>query len=136
MVGAPTLGAGFYLLTTAVDQYHSTVGFSVRKEEVNSPVEILGGITNLSGSTSSDTDILYEFIQSQEMVETIDARLDLRSIYSKPDGDPWFAFNPDGSTEDLLDYWHRAVKIHYDSGTGLIELRVLAFAPEDAQTVA
>ncbi len=136
MVGVPTLGAALYLFGIAHDQYHSTVGFSVRKEEVNSPVEILGGITSLSGSSTSDTDILYEYIQSQEMVEMVDARLDLRAIYSKPDGDPYFAFDPGGNTEDMVAYWNRMVKIHYDSGTGLIELRVLAFTPDDAQTVA
>lgn len=136
MVGVPTLGAAWYLFGIASDQYHSTVGFSVRKEEVNSPVEILGGITSLSGSTSSDTDILYEYIQSQEMVETVDAQLDLRVMYSRPDNDPYFAFDPAGNTEDLLEYWNRMVKIHYDSGTGLIELRVLAFTPDDAQTIA
>ena len=132
----PTCGAGFYLYRIAVDQYHSTVGFSVRKEEISSPVDILGaGITNLSGSQTSDTDILYEFIQSQEMVEAVDAKLDLRTLYSKPDYDPVFAFDPTGSREDLVDYWNRVVRIFYDSGTQLIELRVTAFEPEDAQNI-
>ncbi|KNG92250.1 hypothetical protein ATO11_18500 [Pseudaestuariivita atlantica] len=136
MVAAPTGVAGWYLYTVAADQYHSTVGFSVRKEEINSPVEILGGITSLSGSATSDTDILYEFIQSQEMVEAVDAVLDLRAIYSKAPDDPVFSFDPSGSREDLVDYWNRVVRIFYDSGTQLIELRVTAFEAADAQAVA
>lgn len=125
-----------YLYLRAADQYASTVGFSVRTEETGSAIEILGGITDLGRSSSSDTDILYEYIQSQELVHRIDTELDLRAIYSRPDNDPVFTFNPEGSIEDLVRYWGRMVKIYYDSGTGLIELRVLAFRPEDATAIA
>ncbi len=136
MVVAPTIVAAWYLYTIADDQYASTVGFAVRKEEINSPVEILGGITQLSGSGSSDTDILYEFIQSQELVTKVDAALDLRAMYSKPSFDPVFAIDPEGTVEDLVDYWNRIVRIYYDNSTQLIELRVTAFTAEDAQAVS
>lgn len=136
LVLAPLAVSGWYLYTRAADQYASKVGFSVRKEEFNSPVDMLGGIARLSGSSSSDMDILYKYIQSQELVAAVDRDLDLRAIYAKPENDPVFAFDPSGSIEDLVDYWRRMVKISYDSGTGLIELRVNAFAPGDAQAVA
>lgn len=132
----PVLAVVWYLYVVAEDQYASTVGFSVRAEETNSAIELLGNISNMSSSSSSDTDILYEFIQSQELVEKIDARLDLQAIYSKPENDPYFSFDPSGSIEDLVAYWDRMVKIYYDSGTGLIEVRVLAFDPNDAQSIA
>ena len=126
----------WYLETRAADQYASTLGFSVRKEEVSSPTDFLVGISGVSSGSSSDTDILYEFIQSQQLVKRIDDKLDLYSLYSKPQNDPIFAFNPDSPLEDLVEYWSRMVKIYYDASTGLIELRVLAFAPEDAQKIA
>lgn len=132
---APLGAAGVYLYTIAVDQYASHVGFSVRKEEVGSAIEILGGITELSGSSSSDTDILYEFIQSQKMVRAVDARLDLQAIYTKPE-DPIFGLGEDNRIEALSAYWQRMVKISYDTSSGLIEIRVLAFDPDDAQAIA
>ena len=46
------------------------------------------------------------------------------------------AFDPDGTIEDLVAHWERKVSVIYDSGTGLIDLRVLAFDPEDARTIA
>ena len=55
----PALVTAFYLWTRAADQYASDVAFSVRTEEKGSAIELLGGITELSGSSSSDTDILY-----------------------------------------------------------------------------
>ncbi len=134
----PIIVAAWYLYARAADQYASNLGFSVRKEEVGSAVELLGGITELSGSSSSDTDILYKFLQSQKLVARIDQKLDLRTIWGRadPDVDPYFAYDNSGTIEDLLDHWERMIKISYDSGTGLIDLRVLAFAPEDAKLIA
>lgn len=126
----------YYLWGRAVDQYASTVGFSVRREETSSAMDLLGGISALSKSSSSDTDILYEFLKSQKLVADLDAKLDLRAIWSKPQGDPIYSFNTSGSIEDLVDYWSRMVRTSYDSTSGLIEVRVLAFTPEDATTIA
>lgn len=136
LVLAPVLTAGFYLYAIAKDQYISTVSFAVRTEELSSALSLLGGLTSLSGASSSDADILYQFIQSQELVQRVDEKLDLRAIYSKPTFDPYFAFSPEGSIEALVKYWHSVVKIAYDRSTGLIELQVHAFNPQDAQRIA
>ena len=136
LVVFPVLVSAWYLWMRAADQYASTVGFSVRTEEMSSAVELLGGITELSGSSSSDTDILYEFLQSQKLVADLDQQLDLRTIWSKPDNDPVFSYHAPGSIEDLVDYWQRMVQVSYDAGTGLIEVRVLAFEAEDATRIA
>ncbi|MDZ4313137.1 MAG: capsule biosynthesis protein [Cypionkella sp.] len=132
----PASLTAYYLWGRAVDQYASTVGFSVRREEVSSAMDLLGGISGLSKSSSSDTDILYEFLKSQKLVADLDADLDLRGIWSKPQGDPIYSFNTDGSIEDLVDYWSRMVRTSYDSTSGLIEVRVLAFDPKDATKIA
>ena len=132
----PLLVTGWYLYARAADQYASTVAFSVRTEEKSSALELLGGITELSGSSSSDTDILYEYLQSQKLVADIQAAVDLRAVWSRPGSDPVFAFDATGTIEDLVDYWNRMVKIYYDDGAGLIEVRVLAFDPDDATRIA
>lgn len=137
LVILPTVLAGWYLWTRATPRYVSTVGFSVRTEEAGSAIEMLGGIAELSGSSSSDPEILYNFIQSQELVRDIDERLDLRRLWAKgdPDRDPVFAYHPPGTIEDLVAYWQRMVKV-YDDDSGLLELHVQAFTPEDAQRIA
>lgn len=137
LVLAPILLSGFYLFTRAQDQYASVVGFTVRSEEATSASDLLGGLSTLGTSTSKDTDVLHEFLQSQILVEQIDARLDLRTLYARHHAtDPVLSFNPEGSIEDLVDFWNRMVRISYDAATGLIEVTVLAFAPEDARTIA
>jgi len=71
-------------------------------------------------------------------VRELDTALDLRTLWSKPGfrNDPVFTFDPDGSIEDLMAHWERKVTIVYDSGTGMIDLRVLAYSPQDAQLIA
>jgi len=132
----PIVLAAWYLYTRAADQYASLTAFSVRSEEMPMPLDVLGGLTNVSGVTSRDTDILYDFIQSSEIVKNIDAKLDLVEIYQGVEADPIFSFNSDGTIEDLSHYWNRMVRTEYDPGTGLIKVRVLAFSPEDAQAIA
>ncbi len=132
----PIILAAGYLYLRAVDQYASTVAFSVRTEAVTTPVELIGGLADITSTGSSDADILFEFIQSQEMVAALDAEIGLVEIYGAPDHDPIFAFDPSGAIEDLTRYWRRMVEVIYDPGTGLIEVRALAFAPEDARMIA
>ena len=132
----PVLVMAGYLYIFAANQYASTVGFTVRTEETGSAMEILGGLTSLSSASSSDTDVLYKFIQSQELVREMDATLDLRRIYGKPMLDPVFTLSEDASIEEMVDYWESMVRIYYDPGTGLMEIEARAFDPVDAQAIA
>jgi capsular polysaccharide transport system permease protein len=136
LVALPSASLFGYLYFKAHDQYASYVGFTVQSESPSTDLGILGGLTGLSSGSSSDTDILYEFIQSQQLVAEVDAAIDLRTLFTKAEGDFYYSFDPDGSIEDLLDYWERMLKVSYDSTTGLIELRVNAFTPEDAKAIA
>lgn len=136
LVLLPFLISGAYLWLIARDQYASTVAFSVRREEAQSSLDILGGMTRLAGSTSSDTDILHDFIRSQDLVAQIDADLDLRRIWSRAwPGDPVFAFDPDGTIEDLHAHWLRMVRLSYEPASGIITLRANAFDPEQARAI-
>lgn len=138
IVALPLAIVGYYLTERANDQYASVAGFSVRQEDSPGTAEMLGGLAQfMGGSSSAEADMLYEFIRSQDIVAAIDARLDLRSHYSAPYAtDPVFALDPESTIEELVEYWHRIVIVAYDQNTGLINLTVLAFDPEMAQTLA
>lgn len=139
LVILPTVLAAGYLWGIARDQYVSSVGFSVRKEDSSgASIDMLGGLSQMvQSSTASDTDILYDYLQSEDIVLRIDNNIDLRGKFSRvwPD-DPVFAFNPSGTIEDLAAHWRRQVKIHYDETTQLITLHVSAFTPEDSLEIA
>ena len=134
----PAILGGVYLFAVARDQYDSTTGFTVRKDEGGSATELLGGLASFTGgSASHDGDVLYEFIRSQEIVRRIDAKLDLRAHYTQNwPADPAFALWPGASIEDLHWFWDRMVRVSYDPSTGLMELKVFAFDPAMAQAIA
>lgn len=136
-VVAPVFAVNFYLWTVAEDQYVSTTGFTVRSQENSGASDLLGGLASFaSASTASDSDILFEFIQSQEMVRVVDQQLDLREHYSQHWPTDWaFAIWPDASIEQLVWYWSRVVKISYDSGSGLIEVQASAYDAEYSQAI-
>ncbi|KPP89235.1 MAG: capsular polysaccharide transport system permease protein [Rhodobacteraceae bacterium HLUCCA08] len=139
MVLAPLAVSVWYLWWVATDQYASTVGFTVRQEDSSPATAFLGGVAAElgGGGTQTDTDVLFEFIQSQDMVARLNARFDLVGHYARYwDQDPVLALWPDATIEDLVWYWGRIVRTSYDQSSGLIELRVLAFDPDFAQTLA
>ena len=120
----PVLLSAWYLWARAADQFASVTSFSVHREDGHPASALLGGLVGFPGSGSADTDILYQYIHSQQLVNELDATLDLRGMWSRPVGDPVFAFDDQGSVEDLVDYWQDMVSVQYDTATRLIEVRV------------
>lgn len=136
LVIVPIAVTVWYLYERAADQYASYVGFSVRSEDVQSSMDLLSGLTAFGSSGSKDSDILFEFIRTRDVVERIDRKLDLRSMFSRHyEQDPVFGYNNSGTIEDLHKYWGRMVSTDYDRGTGLIEIRVNAFDPVEAHNI-
>ncbi|WP_333828183.1 sugar transporter [Pararhodobacter sp.] len=133
-----TLTVG-YLYIFAEDQFASNTGFTVRTEETSSASDLVGGLSAFmgGGGGTTNTDVLYEFMQSQEIVERINARIDLAEHYSQTwPRDPVFSIWPDASIEDLLWYWRRVVRLSYDKSSGLIDMQVRARDAQTAQAIA
>lgn len=137
----PLLLVAAYLWVQAEDQYASTVGFTVRQEETASAGALAGGLAQIlgggSGSTGANTRVLYEYIQSQDLVARVHADLDLTAHYARNwPGDPVYAIWPDATIEELTRFWLRMVRISYDELSGLVEVQVRAHDASFAQAVA
>ncbi len=139
LVVLPVALVAGYLWVIATPQFASTAGFTVRQEEGASAGDFAGGLAKFvgGGSAGGDADILYEFIQSQQIVKRVDERLDLKRMFASTGRfDPLYSLSTDATIEEMLSYWRRAVRISYDQNTGLIELLTLAFTPEDAKRLS
>ncbi|TMV82772.1 sugar transporter [Thioclava sp. BHET1] len=137
VVIVPLAASTGYLLAYAADRYVSRVGFAVRAVQPVQSLDLLSGLIGSGGSTSGDTAMVYAYLQSQDLVQSLDEKLDLRRLFSRSYGqDPVFSLAPDAPLEDLLRYWNRMIGLTYDSATGLIELQVTAFSPRAAQRIA
>ncbi len=124
-----------YLYTRAADQYYSTAAFSVRSEELTSPLAALSAFTQVGNSTASDSAVLYDFIRAQPIIENLDAELDFRTLFNREAEDVVFSLGTDPTIEDLVDYWERVVDVSVDPTSGVVEVRVMAFRPDDAQRI-
>jgi capsular polysaccharide transport system permease protein len=134
----PVLASAAYLTALAEDQYASTTGFTIRQAETESASALLGGLTQMFGGANvGNADLLFEFLQSQEIVERIDERIDLRAHYSTTwPSDPIFSIWPDSTVEDLLSFWRRMVRVTYNQSSGLIVIQVRARDAVAAREIA
>jgi capsular polysaccharide transport system permease protein len=137
LVLAPFAASVWYLYARAADQYHSEVAFSIRSEQAGAAAAgLLGALTQIGSGSASDANIINEFIGSQKIVEEINAEIDLRAIFNRPEGDPVFTLGRNPSIEALLREWRRMVTVSYEPSTGIIHVRANTFTPGDARTIA
>ena len=133
----PVAAAAWYLFWIAADRYASRTAFSIRSNEVAAPVEFLGAITQLGGSSAAtDGQILYEYIHSQPMLERARHAVDLEAVWNRHPEDWICALGRDHPVEDVLWHWQRMVDVYLDSASGIVTVEARAFAPEDAQAIA
>lgn len=133
----PALACLWYLETLAAERYASRAAFSIRSNDSAPALEIFGAVTQLGGgSTTTDGQILYDFIQSQQIVEQIRTATPLELIWNKSKHDLLFTLGQDQPIEELHDHWDRLVKVSLDSATGILALETQAFTPEDSLMIA
>ena len=136
----PIAVAAWYLWERASPRYGSTVGFSVRTEEPASALDMLGGMIALgAGAPPPPTPTSSTATsRARRSCAPSTTKLDLRTLWAKgdPEQDPVFVYHAPGTIEDLHDYWERMVAVYNDSGTGLLDIQVQAFAPDDAQAIS
>lgn len=137
LVVAPFVAVAYYLEEHATPQYASTVGFTVRTNEMQGPALRPGAAAQLTITRSeTDADILNEFIASQALAERLLERSDLRAHYAQTyEMDPVFALHPDATVGQFLGYWQRNVQVNYDRASALMQVRVRAFDPETAASI-
>ena len=141
IVGLPTLIAGVYYFAIASDLYLSEAKFIVRspKQVQTSGIGALLQSTGL-GRAAEDTSAVQDFIMSRDAVRKLEQKNDLRTVFSRPEGDfvtrfPGILFWRK-DFEALFSRYDHFVSVETDTSTGVTALRVKAYRPEDAHTLA
>nr|WP_141082399.1 capsule biosynthesis protein [Campylobacter sp. P0107] len=128
----------FYYTFIAADRYVSNVSLSVKSTDGSSPVS-LSGIESLVGVASSSTEdikLLQEYIKSFDMLQKLDEKINLRSLYEKQKLDLFFRIYSSTSKESYLKYYRDRIHILFDDTTGLLNVAVEGFSPEDARNIS
>jgi capsular polysaccharide transport system permease protein len=93
--------------------------------------------SNLLGSAGSTTQsgAVVQFIQSPDLLKTLDKQFHLRQIYSDKSHSLFWRLDPDASDEDFLSYFQQMVTVSQDSTTLLITVNVLDYDAQRAQKI-
>lgn len=138
LVAIPSTLASLYLAFVAQDQYHSSASFAVRSISSSVGASDILGVFSQSTATSTvaDSYILIDYLLSERMLEDVDAKFDLDSVYAPRGGDYYFGLAAGEPIEDKVNYWRQMVTINFDHTSGILQLQVKAFDPKKAQEIA
>jgi capsular polysaccharide transport system permease protein len=141
VVVAPALVAAIYYLLLASPIYVSQAQFIVRApSSPQQPVGIGAMLQGVGlGPAATDSFVVHDYVLSRDAIETLVAHEHLREALGPPGADfltrfPRIFQSP--SLENLSKEYPRFVSVDYNSSTGISTLRVKAFRPQDAQTIA
>jgi capsule polysaccharide export protein KpsE/RkpR len=133
----PIIGlVGFVYLYGFADSFYESIAIVNLQNSSSSSLSSMVGSSLLGsagGSTESGEVIAY--IQSPEMLRTLDKKFHLRSIYSSPSHSLFWRLAPDASDEDFLAYYQQMVIVTQDPTTLLITIDVLDWDAKRAQAV-
>ncbi|MDO6591636.1 lipopolysaccharide biosynthesis protein [Loktanella sp. D2R18] len=137
LVLIPIGAVASYYTSVATDRYAARAGFSIRGIETSAGLDGLGALTGLAsaGSTTADTYVVLEYLESRRLLEDVDARLSLREAFSNSDIDFLTRLDPDAPIEDFVKYWNRFIHTQSDPTSGIIEFEVQSMSPEHAQQI-
>ncbi len=134
----PAAFVTYYYLAISVDRYIVESKFAIKSPGSAAPTDLLGIVSGVSTATStiSDSYMLVDFIESRDLVDQLEDRLDLRAMFSDSTIDPLMRLDADSTKEDLVKYLSRVVSVYFDTSSQILTLQVQAFSPQDAQTIS
>lgn len=134
----PCLLSAAYLFFVAQDRFASKAGFTIRQEDSVQGADLLGGMSQILGTGGAGhADLLFEYLRSQDLVLRLEDQLGLRAHFAQHwPHDPVQSLPPEGSIDQLVRFWARALRVSFDRNTGLILLEARANDPAYAQAVA
>ncbi|GAA0787941.1 hypothetical protein GCM10009077_44290 [Roseibium denhamense] len=88
-------------------------------------------------SPTSNSYIVNDYLQSQTLLEDLrTSGIDLNKIFNRSPADWLFRMGSDLPIEDELSYWNSMVDVNYDGTSGVIQVKVRSFSPEDSVLLA
>lgn len=138
IIAVPWLATAVYLFVFAADRYVAESIVAVRSEGQTVAPSGLDALSALFGTTTAsreDQFMLQAYIQSMDMLQQLDERLDLRRAYSSPKTDFIFRLSDDATRDEFLAYYRSRVEVEVDGESGLLTIRTQGFTPEIAHAV-
>jgi capsular polysaccharide transport system permease protein len=125
-----------YFFVLAAPLYVSETTFTIRGREQTAQPSILSSITGTGTTASTEAAEVESYVESQQMMNKLNAKFNLRKLYSRPRLDflNWMSSN--ASDEDFQDFYNRMVRIKIDHDTFLVTAEIRSFDAKSAHDIA
>ncbi len=131
----PVLACIIYYGFIATGMYVSESRFAVRNQKSVSFNGIMGLLGSMGGSSGDDLFIILQYIQSPDMIFSLDKKLGIRKHFSQSDADFLSRLPADVTLDALVAYWKSVVSVGLDSSSGILTLQTKAFTSEMAHAI-
>jgi capsular polysaccharide transport system permease protein len=127
----PCIVMAYYLYSAAQNRFVSTSMVVVKQvsEVSNSSVSGLGVLLGTNNTSVEDARFLKEYIDSPDMLNRLDQKLNFRQAFQGNGEDPIFQLHLNASKEDLLRYYRQRVSVELDEKTYLLSISTEGFEP-------
>lgn len=120
----------------ASDQFQSETRFRVSTSIPALGKDQLAKVTGIpSAKIVQDTQIVTNYLTSVQMLDSLRLKSNLVSKYTRPDTDSIAALVANATQEELLRYWKGMVSSSIAVPSGIVTIRLRAFASDDARTL-
>ena len=137
LVICPVVVCAIYYSLIAAPRYESYAVVSLRQNDTAPVVD--GSIAGILGGGSSpnvaNSYLLIDFLSSVDMLNELQANIDIKSYYQSHKID-WFSrLGSDASMQDFLDYYGKMVSANYSVESNSITIKAQGFTGEQAKNI-
>lgn len=137
----PIFVATLYFGFIASNQYVAEFRFAVK--DVSSQGAAAAGASGImaalgggGGSSAYNNYLVTDYLTSRQAADELQKRINIISLYSRPETDWWARYNSSRPIEKFVSYWQGMITANYDMVTGIATAQVRAFTPQDALLIA
>lgn len=139
LVIVPIIASAIYFAFIASDRYAVEIKFAVRSPSGESGGPDLSGLMggmSSGGITTVDSYMVTDFLQSRDLIDKLEERVDLRRMFDRDGIDYFSRFSRDRPKEEFVKYLKWRINPYFDNSSQIITVEVQAFSAEDAQLLA
>ncbi|MBV8976626.1 MAG: hypothetical protein JO261_16235 [Alphaproteobacteria bacterium] len=137
VVGTVALLCSTYYFVFAESLYDSQATLSIQNRAATS-----GGVSSIIGSalgtsgSSSQSQQIYDYINSMEMLRILDNKFHLRALYASSDRNPFWRLYWPNTDENFLWFYQQMISLDSQSDVGILVIDVYDYDRQRAHDIA
>ena len=127
--------AVLYFGVMVSDRYVSRADVLVKQADQIKMLPEALSILGVGGSSHQDVLLIQDYLQSWDLLSTLDRELDLKEHYQSHQADFFSRLSGDASREDFIEYYRKHLTLHLDDLSGVLTIELQTFDPDYSQRV-